>query len=269
MIKACVLLACFSLMACDFKNKEQTRNNSVTDGKLVLGLVPIKNGANGDTQRYRLLVCKKQPKYTATMFADKSICRSGLQTNDGREVDFTGTKLENPSLVHLDAEKAAEVKKLGFSPTDISNQVRNKHIAKVSAIAMGVITAGVAVATTYMAKVDADKVIGLVGGAITAGTGILTLYFAKEASADVNTEKQVLPKAQSMSCPVSGGIFPRVCAPVYNRADTITSEQWHNINTQDFSHVESLEHSGDIRLILTSMAKTFQLKLNEDSLLLK
>lgn len=268
MIKACVLLACFSLMACDFKNKEQTRNNSVTDGKLVLGLVPIKHGADGDTQRYRLLVCKKVDKYTATMFTDKSVCRSGLQTKDGREVDFTGAKLADPSLVHLDAEKAAEVRELGFPPIELSNQVINKRVAKVGSVLTGAITGATAL-LAFSAKAQKEMPFVIIFGAIAAGSGLVTLYFAKEALTDVDTKDQVLPKIQSRACPVSGGIFARVCAPVFNRADTITSEQWNNINAQDFSHVESLEQSGDIRLILVSMAKTFQLKLNEDSLLLK
>ena len=266
MYKVCVLLTCFALLACDFVNKEQAKNTSVTDGKLVLGIVPIKNGANGDIQRYRLLVCKRLPKYNAKMFTDKSICRSGLQTKDGREVDLTGTKLANPALAHLDVEKAAEVRKLGFSPIDLSNQVANKRHAKVGVVLMGILTVGSIALTKVIAGDKLGRLAVLLSGAVAASSGLLTLYFAKEAGADVDTEGRVLPRVQSRACSTSGGLFPKYCAPVFNRADTITSEQWNNINSQDFSDAESLEHSEDVRLILTAMAKTFQLKINEDSL---
>ena len=85
------------------------KTTAVTDGGLVLGIVPLKSGDIDAYQRYRLLVCKKLPEYNAQVFADTSKCRSALLTQDGKEVDFLGKSLstaEAADIAHLDAENA-------------------------------------------------------------------------------------------------------------------------------------------------------------------
>ena len=95
MLRFFVWSSCLLLLACG--NGQVAKTTSVTDGGLVLGIVPLKNGDEGAYQRYRLLLCKQLPEYNAQVFADTNKCRSALHTLGGKEVDLVGKSLEQPN----------------------------------------------------------------------------------------------------------------------------------------------------------------------------
>ena len=92
MLRLLLWTSCLAMFACGDGQVAET--SSVTDGGLVMGIVPLKNGDEGDYQRYRLLVCKKLSEYNAQVFADTSKCRSALHTQEGEEVDLIGKSLD-------------------------------------------------------------------------------------------------------------------------------------------------------------------------------
>lgn len=117
MLKQFVCLLSLVLCACGQSPVSETA--AVTNGDLVLGIVPLEGGASAKDQRYRLLVCKKLPKYSVQALTDKSVCRSALLTQDGEEVDLVGNTLDEAhrNILHLPVKAAAEARVLETVPS--------------------------------------------------------------------------------------------------------------------------------------------------------
>ncbi len=127
MLRFFVWSSCLLLLACG--NGQVAKTTSVTNGSLVLGVVPLNNGDTGDSRRYRLLLCKHLPEYNTQVFADTSKCRSALLTQDGKEVDLIGW-LAQPTNAHLDLDDAKMTDRsveIGLSPLALVGKKVNNH----------------------------------------------------------------------------------------------------------------------------------------------
>ena len=271
MLRFFVWSSCLVLFACG--DGQVAKTTSVTDGSLVMGIVPLKSGDEGDYQRYRLLLCKKLPAYNAQVFADTSKCRSALYTKEGEEVDLVGKSLdaENGGIAHLDANMADDVREIGLSPFALINNKAQKDIVSLVAWVGGIGAAGAGVLAVAMGSTGYPGLALMVGGSgLILGIWSVTslIQKAKKAAVEKGNDrfghKRVLP--QPTGC--GGGLFTH-CVPEYSRTDTMTSQNWYNIHAKDFRNITSLEKSGDVRSILVAMAKFYKLKVNESALQLE
>lgn len=259
MLRFVVWSSCLALIACGKGDGAQT--SSVTNGKLVLGIVPIKGGESGKDQRYRLLVCKQLPEYSAQVFADTSKCRSALLAQDNKEVDLVGNKLDSAykDVAHLHAEVASEARVLGASLLYVHGSTTGYALlAGVSATIPALGALMVSDGYKVVGKSFIFAGIALVGGmAYLAIKSYRTNAENKERFGDDSKRNYPVP----IGC---GGLF---CISEYSRADRITHQHWQDIASLDFQNIMfSLEKEDDLRTIVVTLARFYKLKVNEDAL---
>lgn len=88
MLKYIFLIMCLGLLSCGGGSTEDAKELSVTNGGLVLGIVPAGNKEQDEKQRYRLMVCRRMASTASNPFANRDICRSALLTKEGGDVDL-------------------------------------------------------------------------------------------------------------------------------------------------------------------------------------
>ena len=255
---------CLILFSCGRERGAET--SSVTNGDLVLGIVPIEDGESGKDQRYRMLVCKKLSEYNATIFADTSKCRSALLTQRGEEVDFVGDKLDHThrDIPHLRAKSASEARVIGRSPIDAS---RYRHLSIIHHA--GFATIGSLVAILGVKKMPTSKFSGsslLVGGIVLAGASIyLGFKNYKINKAISDRKKRVNDDAgRNIPVPTHRGFFPFI-DPDYSRSENIAGQYWENVLSFDLGDMVSLEKREDLRTILVALARFYKLDVNEEA----
>ena len=229
MLKFVVWSSCLALVACGKGDVAET--SAVTNGKLVLGIVPIKGGESEQDQRYRLLICKKQSEYNEQVFADTNKCRSALLTQHGEEVDFVGDKLDSapPNIAHLHAKAASEARVIGLAPIAQRNQSTRQ---------------------LYSPLLRVIRELSLIS-------------YYKDYNARARRKRSGDDGKRSYPAPVAIHFWS---PNEYSRTDIITSQNWQIILTFDFQNMVSLEKTDDLRTILVAMARFYKLKVNEDAL---
>ena len=261
MLKQYVWLLGLVLCACGQSPISKTA--AVTNGDLVLGIVPLEGGESEKDQRYRLLVCKALPEYSVQALTDKSVCRSALLTQDGEEVDLVGNKLDeaHKDIVHLPVKAAAEERVL--------ETVLRHSLEEASATATTLVGlfGGGATLIGVVATLD-----GFPPGIVMAGLGVglvgLSVYsgiksyqerkFRKERMARIGDEgKRTVPK------PTEVGLFS---SNIYGHGDTLANKHLHNITSYDIHDMASLEQKEDLRAIVVAMARFYRLRVNEAAL---
>ena len=171
MLKYIVFLMC--VCACGQSPVAETK--AVTNGKLVLGIVPLAGGGSEKTQRYRLLVCKKLDRYAAKDFADKSVCRSALLTKDGGEVDLVGRKSDvaHEKIEHLHSEFASAARFIDTLP----GYEAHASGALAGLIVFGSLTlGGGAVAIAAAAAAGEAVAVFALGAPLVIGGALLLAY---------------------------------------------------------------------------------------------
>ena len=226
---------------------------SVTNGDLVLGIVPVAGGEVAKYQRYRLLVCKYLSEYSAGVFVDNSVCRSALLTTTGEEVDIVGKKyLAGQDKVHLSA--AVEVRLVHLSPLQYHVLYR-QHAAAATVYVLGTIftmgiLAPIYVPLAIISNKKAEK--ALQGHSENE---------KKEKQAIGDKALRTIPSPASHTCGFHGC---KVAS--YHNSDVITDKHWNNIFSSDFHAMTSLRNKTDLRAIITSVADFLQLRVNENAL---
>lgn len=226
---------------------------SVTNGDLVLGVVPVAGGGVSglQLQRYRLLVCKYRPEYNDGVFVDSSVCRSALLTKAGEEIDIVvGNKYEGQDGVHLPA--AAEVRRLHRSPLDYY-RIHRAYYARswtYGMLSILIIPAPVTVPLTF---INEHKSMEALKGNYQNDE--------KERRAVGDRAPRTIPSPASTTCSIHG------CQPAsFHHNDVITDKHWNDFLTSDFNDITSVKDKTDLRDILFSVADFLQLKVNEKAL---
>ena len=260
MLRNVALIACWVLCACGQSPVAETA--SVTNGKLVLGIVPIAGSADVKGQRYRLLVCKQLDSYEEKDFADKEVCRSALLTEDSKEVDLVGKKLDDAESARLHTKFAPAARVLGRSPLSeislnsmhgIGTQVSLGTVAKIIVVAAAVdlLAEIVSVPTSISIALITISVAWLVASRIYVNTSIKY----RENIGDTAGRNYPIPVGHV-------GIFS---SPLYSRTYNITHQRWQDIFSK-FSDKIRLEYYSDLRAILVAVARFYKLNINEDAL---
>ena len=265
-----IWLALITLSLCACGQSPTSGTSSVTNGDLVLGIVPLQNGESKKDQRYRLMVCKKMKSYDAEALADKNICRSALLTKSGEEIDLVGNKLaaEHQDVVRLPVENAAEAKMLEAVPA-IAHIVKTNHIMPI-AIALGVIGAAAIVGGSYiLAKSRYDMIEKVFGVSFAGFGGALSFLAAKQASIAASS------KARMERIGDDGErTYPKVIREAaflsanneYSKGDTLAMKHNHEVNAYNFNNISALEQQEDLRAILVAIARFYNLQTNEAAL---
>ena len=253
--------SCVVLFACGREQVAET--SAVTNGKLVLGIVPLKGGESEQDQRYRLLVCKMQSEYSEQVFADTSKCRSALLTPNGEEVDLVGDKLDSApkNIAYLHTKAASETRAVG------SYKSKNGYAFPLLSISL-------LMAAAYFVISDGGFNNGLLNNRLLnniiykqplfaglALTGALAYFVVKSRkfqnvyNRSGDDAKQNYPENPEEET-----------HPKYSRPDRVTEQHWEAILSSDFNDMNSLEREDDLRTILVAMARFYKLKVNEDAL---
>ena len=267
-------LICLAICACGQSPVAKTA--AITNGEHVLGIVPLQNGSTAKDQRYRLLVCKKLPEYSAATFADQNVCRSALLTEDGREVDFVGSKLDaaHKDVTHLESEFASEARELGQSPLDeadgVGERVKMNGILGALLIGYGVLETALSISFSISSGHISELSILLGATGIVLGTYMVVVAVRKGGRLTKRNERRkrsgddagrAYPKA------IKTGFFTHQFSPTA----IVTHQYWHDVTSvTSFRNVTSLEDDDNLRVILKAMARFYKLKVkvNADALAL-
>ena len=273
MLKQFVCLVSLVLCACGQNPVSETA--AVTNGDLVLGIVPLEGGASAKDQRYRLLVCQKLPQYSVQALTDDSVCRSALLTQDGEEVDLVGDKLDeaHKDVLHLPVKAAAEARVLEAVPLygkyayALNPEIAFSGVFNPGTALVGIGGAFLTTGTILML----GKGLMLAGilttapGAFIVGTMGYTLikYYQehkerKERMVRIGDEgKRINPTPVIIS---PGGIFAHA---TYSSGDTLADKYFDDITSYDIHDETSLEQKEDLRAIVVALARFYQLQANE------
>ena len=275
MLRLLFMFMFLTIYACG-DQKPVAETTAVTNGEHVLGIVPLQGEASEQDQRYRLLVCKALPRYSAAMFADASICRSALLTEHGQEVDFVGNKLRDTqtNVIHLEAMSASAARELGQSP------IAEKHRGAAKFYGLGglVIAFGAAQMKYFPIDFMPNSPKYTLGNVLAHSLRIVTigmigfgaLAILGGVSSSINNAKskdrrERIGDDAGRVYPQSSGI-QRASKSKINPADLLTHQQWRNITSGDFHKATTLAYEDNLRIILANMAKFFKLEVNERAL---
>ncbi len=260
MLKQYVWLLGLVLCACGQSPISKTA--AVTNGDLVLGIVPLEDGESEKDQRYRLLVCKALPEYSVQALTDKSVCRSALLTQDGEEVDLVGNKLDeaHKDIVHLPVKAAAEARVL--------EPVVPLYTDTALAISLLGTVSGMSIVIGVAGMLDGYKLAG--GIAVGIGVGLIGLlvYAGIESYQDHKSRKERMARIgdkgkRTVPKSISSGLFS---GSIYGHGDTLANKHFHDITSYDIHDIASLEQKEDLRAVVVAMARSYRLKVNESSL---
>ena len=275
MIKKTVWLLCLLLCACGQSPVAETK--SVTNGKLVLGIVPLAGGVSEKNQRYRLLVCKRLAHYTAKDFADHSVCRSALLTKDGVEVDLVGNKLDaahqdigSLDIAGLESEFAPVARLVEQSPIGENHKRVSRHALPASFF-VGLYSALIGVFFTFVNFTGDMPALGKTGIVMIVSGIFVSVVAAVAATVSKNKAAIELDKRRKSIGDSAGRNIPAPVAKyvysLYSRTDQITNQHWQSIFTK-FNDKTSLEYESDLRAILAAIARFYKLNVNENALAL-
>ena len=279
MLKNIVWVVCLVICACGHEPVATT--SSVTNGDLVLGIVPVKGGELSQGQLYRMLVCKKLPNYNAQIFADQKSCRSALLAKNGGEVDFLGKQLikhltqDTPHLFLDPTSRASDIRVMDSSPIiPVSTKEQRDKLNTAIVIMIGIPAIGLGTTFAMFDFLEAPPLVRVALVALAA-LGVLVTASAIYRSVTDNATKEGISRKErkrrehfgddagrNPATPVK--VWPQ---PEYSRADIITHRHLSDITSADFfRNMVSLEQEGDLRTILVSLARFFKIRVNEDAL---
>ncbi len=261
-------LICLAICACGQSPVAKTA--AITNGEHVLGIVPLQAGSTAKDQRYRLLVCKKLPEYSAATFADKNVCRSALLSKSGQEVDFIGNKLDaaHKDVTHLESEFASEARELGQSPLDeadgVGERVVTNGILGTLLIGTGVLDVALAISTGYTSEFPI--LFGTASIVFGTGMAIVAVHeWIKLTKRDARRKRSGDDAGRAYPKAIKTGFFTHQFSPTA----IVTHQYWHDVTSvTSFRNVTSLEDDDNLRVILKAMARFYKLKVNADALAL-
>ena len=281
MVKSLILLICLAVCACG--ESPETQTASLTNGELVLGLVPLRGGTSAKDQRYRLLVCQKLPvhTYSAEVFADQSICRSALLTEDGQEVDLVGNKIaaaHKDKVIYMDAPPASEVREFSLSPAS-EGRSRRAGLAIVSgtlATGVGMFAIGLANegkklgyrSTSGFEKFLQFSVVG--AGAACIFLGVLVTYVGikiAKMNAKRKDRRERIGDEVERHYPKTRGHY-RYRRTIFTQEELVAQQYWRGLGTVDFRKMTDVKYESNLRAIIDAMSKFYRLKTNESALAL-
>ncbi len=278
MHKLLYLLICLAMCACGQNPVAKTA--AVANSKHVLGIVPLRGGATAEDQRYRLLVCKKLPAYSAAEFADQNVCRSALLTKDGQEVDLVGNKLDGVSkdVTHLESYLAPAAREFGQSPL---SEKRGSSVASHAMIGglsvlLGVLYQKHLLSADKVSTPPASGLDSLIHVTSVVATAGLIVFGALIVVGAVNRGIKIAKRNErrERSGDDAGREYPkrtargRISKAKLIPTDLIAHQHWRDISLVDFRAVTNLEYESNLRAILVAMARFYKLKVNTDALAL-
>ena len=228
MLRNVALIACWVLCACGQIPVAETA--SVTNGKLVLGIVPIAGSADVKGQRYRLLICKHLDHYEEKYFADKEVCRSALLTEDSKEVDLVGKRLDDAEVTRLRTDFAPAARVLGRSP--LSEISLNSMYGIGTQASLGTVAALIVVAAAGDLLMDIVPVPTSISIALLtiSVAGIVALCISVNTSINMlKSNRKSIGDTAGRNYPIPVGHVGLFSSPLYSRTYNITHQRWQDI----------------------------------------